>query len=316
MIVVGGESLIDLVPEAGADQPLRFEAHAGGSPYNCAIALAKLGGQSGFLCPISQDAFGDMLLAPLRDAGVSQLLNERVSAPSSLAVVSLDEKGAAQYEFYREADRAFTRDGLVAALPEQLDVFQIGGFCTILADDAVVWLDVAKAAIAKGAIISMDPNVRPSLVDDFAAYKTRLEAFFEIAHIIKLSDDDLMALDDTKTVAEHAAQLLTHKNCQLVVVTKGESGSVAFSRSAQGEADVFMTGTFGDTVGAGDSLMAGILAWLGDHDALAPAALNALSGDQLADMLRFGAIVAGLNCEHKGCHPPMRTEVDAVLTRT
>ena len=95
--------------------------------------------------------------------------------PSTLAVVTDDGKGNPRYAFYREADRAFTREGLIAALPAQLELFQIGGFCTIRRDDAAVWMDVAREAARNGATITTDPNVRPSLIADMDAYRRRLE---------------------------------------------------------------------------------------------------------------------------------------------
>ena len=127
MFVVGGESLIDLISKPiGPDGTRELVAKAGGSPMNCAIALSKLGNAAGFLCPISRDSFGDFILEPLEAAGVNVLLKERVREPSTLAVVTDDGRGNPRYAFYREADRAFTRDGLIAALPEQMELFQIG----------------------------------------------------------------------------------------------------------------------------------------------------------------------------------------------
>ena len=314
MFVVGGESLIDLVSQrVGADRRVVLEAHAGGSPFNCAIALSKLGNDSGFLCPISTDTFGDMLLMPLQAAGTHMLLPERVAAPTTLAVATIDERGKASYRFYREADRAFTRDGLIAALPAEPTVFQVGGFCPILPEDAEVWLDVADAAAKKGALITMDPNVRPTLVSDFASYKARLDRFFAKVNLVKLSDEDLLALDAAKSIEDHVADLLAHENCKLVVVTFGEGGSRAFTHNAEGRTDIYVPEVFGDTVGAGDSLMAGILTILGSWDALTPDALAGLSADRLSEMLRFGAVTAGLNCAHTGCNPPTREEVEAIL---
>ena len=316
MFVVGGESLIDLVSQPVGDDGRRmFEALAGGSPYNCAIALSKLGNAAGFLCPISTDSFGDMLMAPLTAAGVKPLIETRVEAPSTLAVATLDERGKASYRFYREADRAFTRDMLIAALPDATDVFQIGGFCAILPEDAEAWLAVADAAAQKGALITMDPNVRPTLVSDFDAYRTRLDRFFDKVNLVKLSDEDLAYLDAEKSIEAHVADLLGRPDCALVVVTYGEGGSRAFTGSAEGSAAVYSPPVFGDTVGAGDSLMAGILTILGEWDALSPAALAALSAERLSEMLRFGAVTAGLNCAQAGCVPPTRAEVDAVLAK-
>ena len=329
MFVVGGESLIDLVEERrDTGDTVWLSAHAGGSPYNCAIALARLGNRAGFLCPISRDGFGTRLLRPLEEAGVVPLLGERVSEPTSLAVVTLNEKMEARYEFYRSADRAFTAEGLVAALPAETELFQVGGFCAIEPTDAEAWLAVADAALARGATLSMDPNVRPSLVADFAAYRARLERFFERTHVAKLSIEDLVALENgamdaalspdarETLVARWVEYLLSRPNCQLVVVTFGDEGSRAFTRTGSVRAGVHRPSVFGDTVGAGDSLMAGILTFLAEAGALAPGRLGALGEPDLAAMLRFGAVVAGLNCAHVGCRPPARAEVEAVLAAT
>lgn len=317
MFVVGGESLIDLVQEPlGADGVIHMSAHQGGSPYNCAIALSKLGNDTGFLCPISKDGFGTYLMGPLDEAGVKPLLRERVFAPTTLAVVTLNAKKEAQYEFYRGADRAFTDQALRDALPDRTKVFQIGGFCPIEPEDAAVWVDVAGYALRKGAMLTMDPNVRPSLVGDFEAYKRRLDAFFDLAHIIKLSREDLTALDAGKPIEQHARELLARPNCELVVVTLGDEGSVAFTQTGTARAGIYSPPVFGDTVGAGDSLMAGILTILKEQGHMQPGRLRRLDAAALETVLRFGAVVAGLNCAKKGCNPPTRSEVDAVLKAT
>jgi fructokinase len=326
MFVVGGESLIDLVQEKpDADGVVRMTAHQGGSPYNCAIALSKLGNETGFLCPISKDGFGTYLLQPLEKAGVKPLLAERVFAPTTLAVVTLNAKMEAQYEFYRGADRAFTADGLKAALPKQLEVFQFGGFGSIEPVDAAAWVEAAKAAAARGATITIDPNVRPSLVHDFPAYVRQLDGCLDVAHLIKVSIEDLMTLDQGKAtkemppaevervVSKYVDDFLSRPNCELVVVTFGEGGSRAFTRSGSASAGIWSPPVFGDTVGAGDSLMAGILTLLNEQGDLKPGRLKLLDGKKLETVLRFGAVVAGLNCAHKGCNPPTRGEVDAVL---
>ncbi|HVX81952.1 MAG TPA: PfkB family carbohydrate kinase [Devosiaceae bacterium] len=313
MFVVGGESLIDLVSEpVGPDGVLRLAAHAGGSPYNCAIALSKLDNDTGFLCPFSTDRFGDLLLGPLAASGVHQLLGERVKAPSTLAVVTFEGINA-RYRFYREADRAFTREGLIRALPPAVEVFQIGGFCPILETDAAIWLEVARAAQARGALLSIDPNVRPFLVDDFDSYRARLGKFLDLAHLIKVSDEDLKWLDAGKSIEQHAADFLARPNCGLVVVTLGENGSRAFTRAGEARVGIYAPPVFGDTVGAGDCLMAGVLTALSERGALEPAALGTLDADALSGVLRYGAVVAGINCGRKGCVPPTRQEVAAVL---
>jgi len=314
MFVVGGESLIDLISKpVGADGTRELVAKAGGSPMNCAIAIAKLGGESGFLCPISSDTFGDFILKPLNAANVHVLLRDRVRQPSTLAVVTDDGKGNPRYAFYREADRAFTREGLIAALPDKVELFQIGGFATIEQDDLDVWLAVAAEARKRGATISTDPNLRPSLIGDMESYRARVRQSLTVANIIKMSEEDLGYLDAGKSVEQHADELLALPNCKLVVVTLGAEGSLAFTKVANVRSPIYPATQGGDNVGAGDTLMAGILTWLADHDALAPYALSKLDAAALKNMLWFGAVAAGINCSRVGANPPTRAEVDAVL---
>lgn len=313
MFVVGGESLIDLVPVSGEPGAER-KALAGGSPFNCAIALSKLGNDVGFLCPISQDEHGDLLLAPLAEAGVEVLLTERVAAPTTKAIVSFNDKMQASYVFERGADRDFSRSSLLSALPDTVELYQIGGFCPILASDAAIWSDVVKAAIGRGATISIDINVREKLVADAAGYRERLGHFLDLAHVIKLSEEDHEWLHPGLSIEAHVDALLDRPNCELVVVTLGEQGSRAFTQQASASVSIFKPEVFGDTVGAGDSLMAGILTWLAEAQALKAGQMMDLSETQLSGMLRFGAVVAGINCGRKGCQPPSRAEVDAVLS--
>lgn len=312
MFVVGGESLVDLVP-ANPGTTAERQPVAGGSPFNCAIALAKLGNQTGFLCPISTDRFGDMLLAPLGEAGVRVLIEERVDAPTTKAIVTFNEKMQASYEFERGAERAFTEEGLVAALPGGVTLLQLGGFVPIEPVDAAAWLSVATKAIAGGATISMDINVRPLLVEDEPVYRRQLSQLLDLAHVIKLSDEDHEWLEPDMSLEAHARALLARPNCELVVITLGEEGSLALTGGATASAPIHSPPVFVDTVGAGDSLMAGVLTALAERGALRPSRLGTLDGAALEAILRFGAVVAGINCGRKGCQPPTRAEVDAVL---
>lgn len=317
MFVVSGESLMDVFHEP---QPpgnrIHLTATAGGSPFNCAIALARLGGKTAYLCPISRDRFGDVLIDKLAADRVEILLKERVAEPTTLAMVTLDAARKATYVFYRHADRAFTREGLLAALPRALSFYQIGGFVPLLAADAETWEPVVDAAAAAGATISIDPNVRPLAIDDKAGYTARLDRFLDRAHLIKISSEDLEYLYGSTDYEALARTLLERPACQLVVVTLADQGSLAVTASGTARTGIYQVPhpePGADTVGAGDTLMAGIVTWLSRNDGLAPGKLGSLGSDGLAAMLRFGSVAAGINCGRVGANPPTRAEVEAVL---
>lgn len=317
MLVVAGESLVDLVPlpPGPAGEP-RFSAHPGGSPYNCALALGRLGAPTGFLGPISEDGFGEALLAPLRAAGVVPLIRERSARPTALAVVG-EEDGRPRYRFYREgsAERDLSPRRLEAALPESPALLQMGGFTPVEAGDAAIWLGLAREAARRGAVISIDPNPRPALIAAAPGYRDRLGRFLDLAEIVKVSDEDLAVLDPAMGLDAHVETLLARPRCRLVVVTLGAGGARADTRQAHARVPAHDPPAFADTVGAGDSLMAGILAALWEAGALAPGRLKTLDGAALEQMLGFGAVVAGLACAHRGCRPPWRAEVEAARAR-
>jgi fructokinase len=317
MFVVSGESLMDIFHEPQPPSSrIALTSTAGGSPFNCAIALARLGGRTGFLCPISRDRFGDILMGKLAADGVDVLLKERVAEPTTLAMVTLDEARKAKYVFYRHSDRAFTLDGLLAALPRQMELYQIGGFIPLLAEDAAIWEPVVDAAAAAGATISIDPNDRPLAIDSKQAFTARLDRFLDRAHLIKISSEDLEYLYGGTDYMALARDLLKRPKCRLVVVTLAEKGSLAVTASGSGSSGIYQLPqpeAGADTVGAGDTLMAGIITWLHNNSSLAADQLSALDGPALDAMLRFGAIAAGITCSRVGANPPTRAEVDAAL---
>ncbi|HEY8578216.1 MAG TPA: carbohydrate kinase [Devosia sp.] len=309
MIVVAGESLVDLVPAATGG----IKAMPGGSPFNCGIALAKLGNPVGFLCRISDDPYGDVLLRTMGEAGLQPLLSERSSDATTTATVAFDANLQPHYSFRRGADRPPAAKILIPALPPQVDLLHVGGFAPLTEQDADSWMPVIEHAAALGAPISIDINVRDSLIEDETGYRSRLSRMIGLANLVKLSEEDLAWLEPEQPPEEYARKLLRNENCKLVVVTLGHRGSLAFTRTTSAAAGVHAPEVFGDTVGAGDSLMAGVVASLRRFDALTPRAMSELETTELESMLEFAAVVAGLNCAHHGCRPPTLSQVEAIL---
>lgn len=309
MIVSAGESLIDLIGEGEGQR--RFVAQPGGSPFNVAIALAALGAPSGFLCPTSQDIFGGELRAHLARSGVTHLLPTPIAAPTALAIVSTDGEGHPQYAFHRgeTADRCLEAGALIDALPSSLHTLHFGSLALAQEDDWGAWRAVVMAARERGAHISLDPNVRPALIDDLVGYRARLDEALTLSDLVKVSDEDLALLKPQRGPETVAQDWLVRHNLELVVLTLGARGAKAWTRSGLASAHAEpLSGPMVDTVGAGDTFQAALLAHRVDRP---PAALS--SEEELKELLRFACMAAGLNCQRAGCQPPKRDEVESAL---
>ena len=317
-----GESLIDFVPLARASGrgseidtataegdnglPLYLPV-AGGSPYNCAIAVARLGSEVSFAGTISTDFFGDHLVAQLRANGVGLSLVHRVDNPTTLAFVKKAADGSARYAFYVNdaADRALTPDWLPGPLPESA-ILQIGSISLIPDPEGSSILHVGEREHGR-RVIALDPSIRETLIEDETDYRNRLVRALRFATLLKTSDEDLAWIypDETPDAAvRHALEA----GVGLVVVTKGADGSTAYT-SRQTVSVPAVSVEVSDTIGAGDSFLAGLLVWL-DERAASPATVAALDRSELTGALRFAGRVAAITCTRVGADPPRRDEVD------
>lgn len=308
-IVVGGENLIDFVENEVVDGIPRYSAYPGGSPFNLALASARQGCDVDYVTPMSNDRLGKLLADRLIEAGVN-LKGPRLDAPASLAVVSL-EQGQPSYQFYRNgtAERCITKDQFGAILQEGAWLFHIGSLALSGGDDAALWEEFFITCHQHGVITSLDPNVRPLLVADRVSYINRLERMFRFADIIKLSDEDLAWLYPEMEMSAAFDHLISISSTGLRVLTKGADGARACSGAAEIEAPAHPVRSLVDTVGAGDTFMASMLAWLVDHDISDAHAIHALSSEELEAMVARAAKAAALNCEKQGCNPPTREDL-------
>ncbi len=311
MIICAGENLIDMIQtDTPAQGVPEFRALIGGSPYNCARALARLGGPVGYLTPISTDRMGDLLAAGLEGDGVA-ILGGRSDRPSSLALVAL-ENGQPRYQFYREgvADRDVTSEALVAALPEDAQALQLGSIALIAGADADALASLAETARARGMLVSLDPNIRPGLIGaEATAYRARLERLFAAADLIKLSDEDLDWWAPGQEAEAAAQALFDRVRPTLLILTRGAQGAIAFTAAGRIDLPAAPLARVADTVGAGDTFMAATLDGLRQEAALARDALAALPADRLRALMARAARAAAITCSRSGCNPPTRAEL-------
>ena len=310
MIVIGGDAIVDLI-----DRGERlFEACPGGSTLNCALAAGQLGSEVLYVSTLSTDAYGDLLAARLAECRVSLRDNARSNAYSSLAVVSLDETNQPSYAFYRDetADRDIPVSDIVASFPETMSIFHVGSCALIPTEDQDAWLQVVMAAKDRGALISIDPNCRPSMTKDPIAYREGIARFFSVADLIKCSDEDLEYLHPEWT-DRALDKFIEAYSPQLCVYTEGAEGLRAFTKSGiSAQVSASLPGPLSDTVGAGDSVHGTLLSEVDRLD-LVGQQLSELNESQLTDMLLLASRVAGVNCTRAGCQPPTREEVAEIF---
>lgn len=317
MILCGGENLIDLIPEPPAeDGGLRYRAVPGGAPCNCARALARLGMASAYLGPLSGDGPGQLLAATLAADGVA-LAGGRTPHPTALAVVSPGPGGEPQYVFHRNAtaDRQVTAEGLCARLPEAATALCLSGMALSDGPDAAAWEALAEAAQRRGLALVIDPNIRPAaLPADPAAFRARLARLCARADLVKLSQEDAAwmapeASPEAAAAALLAAAVAARGGAPLVVLTCGAEGAVALAPGQRLARPAVAPSPLADTVGAGDSFLAGLLSGLAGVGALHPRGMGRIAPEGLGRLLDSAAAAAAVTCSRRGCDPPWRHEL-------
>ncbi|MDR8412022.1 carbohydrate kinase [Nonomuraea sp. 3-1Str] len=292
-------------PDAAAGE-LTLRVHAGGGPANTAVALARLGTPTRFLGRLSGDVFGRLFRDRLASSGVDLTACVDAAEPSTLAVASLDERGQAAYGFHAEgaADWAWTSAELASRDLGGASCLHTGSLALVRQPGRDAVEAFAAGAASRGATVSIDPNVRPSLAPREAYDVPRWCAF---ADILKLSDDDLAFLAPDEPV-ERVCDTWHAAGAPLVIVTRGGAGALVSLNGARTEVAAPRV-TVVDTVGAGDAFTAGLLHRLGDRGLLG-GRLDGLDLETAADAAAFAARVAALTCAVAGADPPWARDLD------
>ena len=315
-VVTAGEALVDLVEQAdGSLLPC-----AGGSVFNFTRALAAQGVATGYLNPLSRDGFGRLLADTLVRSGVTLAAPEPVAEPTSLAVVSVDEAGQPAYSFHREgvADRAVDSASLFERTQRWRGVEAVCTGCLALApQDGERYLPWLRACREDGLAVVVDANLRPSVMDAPALWRASVLAALGLADLVKVSEEDLRHLlpgsDDPLAAA---AGLFATGPAQLVALTLGGAGALLLARDGRvWQARECAELQVADTVGAGDSFLAGLVAGL-----LAEGGLQRRSGSDIASAAAARALARAVasasHCvQQRGCVPPHADEVERALAR-
>lgn len=306
MILCAGEALIDMLPRVTAEGEDAFAPHAGGAVFNTAIALGRLEAPVGLLTGLSTDLFGDVLQQTLQASSVSTNYAIRSDRPTTLAFVKLRD-GQAEYAFYDEntAGRLLTPGDIPDELPGVEAAF-FGGISLPVEPGGAAY-EALSERLASQAVIMIDPNIRRDFIADETRYRARLEAMLGRADIIKISDEDLDWISPGKAMADAAMGFIA-KGTSLVCVTEGAKGATGYWANGP----TFVTAQKAkviDTVGAGDTFNAGVMAALHSRGLLNKTGLAALDDGAVTDALTLGAKAAAITVSRAGANPPFLHEI-------
>ena len=319
-----GEALIDLIDEGAATALGAHESGSadyrgadtadeggegpteipGGSPANVALTVARLGHRVDLETWIGDDARGRAILSNLADSGVRVTASSIGADRTSVATAIVDDLGQATYRF----DLDWSPVGPLP-VPAGTRVVHVGSIAAVLDPGRAIVFDAVRRARGR-ALVTVDPNVRPSIVGSRQDYMAWIGPVLACADVIKVSDEDL---DWMRGASSRAAVIhgWLADGVSLVVLTGGRDGARAWALSG---AEVHVPATpvdVVDTVGAGDSFMGGLIDALvrGDWDA---SALAGIGVDDLEGLVRRGCEVADVTVSREGANPPWLHEIGGV----
>lgn len=245
-ILVIGEALIDIVSSVGS--PDRYAP--GGAPANVALGLGRLGGDVELLTDVGDDFHGGFLLAHLRESKVR--VHARPTGSTSTARALLSADGSAEYEFSLRwaPDASLVDSGDWATI-------HVGSIAAFLSPGAAAVDSLLQRGRDSSALLSFDPNIRPSIIGDHERALARFESLASRVDVVKLSDVDADWLYPGQSADAQMDQIL-RLGAQLVALTCGSEGSILSTTSARVRAPAG-TVKVRDTIGAGDSYMTSLM---------------------------------------------------------
>lgn len=306
MILCCGEALIDMLPRQSTLGENAYAPYAGGAIFNTAIALGRLGVDTAFFTGLSNDMLGDVLRETLTASKVDFSLCALSDRPTTVAFVKL-VNGSATYAFYDEntAGRMLSIDDL-PALGEDCEALHFGAI-SLIPDPCGAAYEALLLREADARVISLDPNIRPGFINDKQHHMARILRMAAKSDILKFSDEDLewfgMPGDHDMLAKEWIAM-----GAKLVVITKGAEGAVGYTKTLKVEVPSEKV-TVVDTIGAGDTFDAGVLASLKRDGLLTKASVANLSEQAVRNALALGAKTAAVTVSRAGANPPWAHEI-------
>ncbi len=307
MYLICGEALYDVfLKEEDKPGSVSMNARAGGSPFNVAIGLARQGEKVALLTGISSDVLGTKLVRLLESESVSTDYLVRSGRRTTLTMVTVNDSGQPEYVFYGlgSADCSLTGNDL-PVIGDEIRGLHFGSYSLVVKPVADAFALLLEQVGDR--FISLDPNVRPTIEPDMQVWRDRIAQYAKFAQLLKISAEDMEYLYPGIPHRQQVDEWLA-TGVDLVVITDGEKEVNAWTRSGLHGRQVPVINQVVDTVGAGDTFQAALLAQLGiNGDPRQTVA--ALDQQQLDNLLDYAARAASITCSRRGADLPFRKEL-------
>ncbi len=274
---------------------------------NAAVAAARLGAPAAFGGRVSTDSYGDEIWAYLEANNVDLRIAERGDEPTARAIVEHVPELRFRFEGTDTADTMYDSVDLkpLGAGPHIVHGGTLGMFRGKTAESLAAFVEQYPG------IVSLDPNVRPQIIDDRAEWDHFHQRWLANASIYKASDEDLEWIWPKRGVDSVATELLAG-SVSVLLVTKGSDGAVIYTNDGPVRVKG-RTVDLVDTVGAGDTFIASVLTSLWDAEITDRQGLAYVNVDFWHEVGERAAAAAALTCSRAGADTPHRAELDAFV---
>jgi fructokinase len=317
-VLVGGEALYDLIsksPGSGLAGTSTFEKRPGGSPFNIAVGIARLGVPVSFVGKFGNDQFGQGLIDFLKREGIAvEHTLKKPGTKTTLAFVAVDRAGKVDFEFYQDnaADISFAKNEVPNIDPKKFSILHCGGIVMAREPSATAYMSIADRFLDADVPVSLDPTIRKSLISDEKSYLALLRRLIAKVTILKVSDEELLYLAQ-KTDLDEAVASLPLRSGALVILTLGKDGALIFSGGRRLVQVPGFKVEVVETTGCGDSFMAATLAQLAGKS---NKEIALMSPAELEPVARCANAAAAIVATRYGAADanPTRAEVEAFMT--
>ena len=253
---------IDSLPDKGKLQRVeRMELHTGGCAANTAVALAKLGVDTGIVGKVGSDGFGDFLVDRLAadGVGIEGVARDNETATSATMVL-VHTDGERSFLHYYGANATLSKLDVDANFLAKSKIVHIAGAFLMPGLDGEPSAEILKEARSAGATTSFD-----------TAWDVTGRWLEKVGCCLPFVDYFLPSLEEARMLAggredpSEIARFLIDQGVKVVGLKMGERG--AYIRTSEG-AEVRVPALrveAVDALGAGDAFVAGFLAGL-THD--------------------------------------------------